>query len=60
MNTLNRHLETQQWNRLQDHQNRNRTAPPRQQRRGATDCSANALPAAERRRLEAEYGRRVL
>ncbi|MGE4323171.1 MAG: hypothetical protein AB7E60_09105 [Sphingobium sp.] len=65
-NTLNRHLEHQQWQRVQDHQNRSRTMKARD-RDAARDarqapsraCSADALPAADRRRMEAEYVRRA-
>lgn len=59
MNTLNRHLEMQQWQRVQDHQNRNRTSPSRQQRRAASECTTAALPAEARRQMEAEYSRRL-
>lgn len=65
-NTLNRHLEQQQWQRLQDHQNQSRQMDARDRdtsqaarRTPPQACSADALPAADRRRLEAEYVRRV-
>ena len=65
-NTLGRHLEHQQWQRLQDHQNQSRGMPPRerQSKDKAQDtspqkCSAEALPAPERRRIETEYVKRV-
>ncbi len=61
MNTLNRHLEHQQWQRLQDHQNRARSQRPRsgERSRARPRCSADSLPSAERRRLEREYARRL-
>ena len=59
MNVLDRHLQHQQSVRVQDHQNRMRMGdPPRRQQRDASGCSADALPAEERRALETEYGRR--
>ncbi len=56
LNTLSRHLEHQQATRVQDHQNRMRQGDtvrraPQQDR----NCSADALPAADRRALETEY-----
>lgn len=58
MNTLGRHLDHQQQQRVQDHQNRMRSAPPG--RRGEAlvperQCSADALPPQERARIEARY-----
>lgn len=65
-NTLNRHLEHQQWQRVQDHQNANRRMKPGDRNDGAgrrhgqaQACSADALPAADRRHMEAEYVRRA-
>ena len=65
-NTLDRHLQHQQWQRVQDHQNQTRRMSPRERtgRDSVRDssselCSADALPAEERRRMEAEYVRRV-
>ncbi len=56
-NTLDRHLDSQRWNRLQDHQNRKRMGPNRkvQKRQQATRprCSADSMPRAERQRIEA-------
>lgn len=63
MNTLNRHLEHQQWQRVQDHQNRARTGgmkrKPPVSRSAKASCTADALPVARRRMLEAEYARRA-
>ncbi len=63
LNTLNRHLEHQQWQRSQDHQNRARSQRPGprsgENRTVRPRCSADALPPAERRRLEIEYARRA-
>ncbi|MCW2365124.1 hypothetical protein M2333_002288 [Sphingobium sp. B11D3B] len=65
-NTLDRHLEHQQWQRLQDHQNQSRTMSPGDKKAAQASskpqlqtCSADALPAADRRHLEAEYVRRA-
>ncbi len=62
-NTLNRHLEHQQWQRLQDHQMESRKMDVRRQktavRAQSQACSADALPAADRRRMEADYMRRL-
>ncbi len=65
-NTLDRHLEHQQWQRLQDHQNQSRSMKPRDRTAAQSSskpqlqtCSADALPAADRRRLEADYVRRA-
>ena len=64
LNTLDRHLEHQQWQRLQDHQNRSRTMPPRKgtvspQRQKLQACSEAHVPKAAYRRMEAEYHRKV-
>lgn len=65
-NTLNRHLEHQQWQRLQDHQNQTRrmnartpAAADTKRTTGAQSCSADALPAADLRQMEAEYVQRA-
>lgn len=66
MNTLSRHLEHQQSMRVQDHQNRIRSpdSPPRRGDRAVSEsqstvatpeCTADALPAAERRALETRF-----
>ena len=61
MNTIGRHLEMQQWQRLQDHQNRNRTASPRHRTERPQSqrarCSANSIPAAERQAVQAQAER---
>ncbi|MEO4001641.1 hypothetical protein [Mesorhizobium sp. CAU 1732] len=70
MNTLGRHLENQQWQRLQDHQNRNRTMKPSRnsrenrpsqsrQRAALPACSIDLVSSRDRRRMEAEYNRIV-
>lgn len=64
LNTLDRHLEQQQWQRLQDHQNRSRTMPPRKgrvpaQRQALQACNENHVPKPAYRRMEAEYQRRL-
>lgn len=59
LNTLQRHLEHQQAVRVQDHQNRMRQGgPTRRAERDDRACSADALPAADRRAMEGEYARR--
>lgn len=56
-NTLDRHLDSQRWNRLQDHQNRKRMGPKRtirkRQQAAQPRCSADSMPRAERQRIEA-------
>ncbi|TBU94669.1 hypothetical protein [Phytopseudomonas dryadis] len=65
MNTLDRHLDTQRWNRLQDHQNSQRTKPaprkntPTNRKASKPACSADSMPPAERRRMEAQ-ARRIM
>lgn len=64
-NALDRHLQHQQWTRVQNHQMApatpaSQTAPASRGNRAQADasaCSAEALPAADRRRMEAEYHR---
>lgn len=53
MNTLDRHLEHQRWQRLQDHQSRMRSPNPRG--RVAQSCSIETLPASDKRRLADGY-----
>lgn len=66
MNTLTRHLEHQQSVRVQDHQNRMRAPDPaprwndrpaseRQPTVATPECSADALPPAERSAMEARF-----
>lgn len=63
MNTLDRHLEHQRWQRLQDHQNRSRTMKPKspnaKKARGLARCTENHVPRAEYRRMKAEYDRKL-
>lgn len=64
LNTLDRHLEQQSWQRLQDHQNRSRRMPPRKaavprQTNKLQACSEAHVPDAAYRQIEAEYRRKV-
>ncbi|KAA0970709.1 hypothetical protein FPY71_09490 [Aureimonas fodinaquatilis] len=59
LNTLDRHLDSQRWNRLQDHQNQTRTMGPRSQQtrpsKNLAKCTENHVPRGDYRRMEAEY-----
>lgn len=64
LNTLNRHLEHQQWQRLQDHQNRSRSMPPRKRGSSAERprlpaCTQDHVPRSVYKQMEAEYHRKV-
>ena len=63
LNTLDRHLQHQQWQRVQEHQNRMRAPDPKKKPRArasrVSSCSPDAMPAAEKRALNAEYARRA-
>lgn len=58
LGVLDRHLQHQQQTRVQDHQNRMRSGPVnRRAQPTAADrqCSAEALPSADRTRIEVRY-----
>lgn len=63
LNVLDRHLEHQRWQRLQDHQTRSRTMKARKplsgQASGLARCTEDHVPRPDYRRMEAEYGRRL-
>jgi len=64
LNTLDRHLEQQQWQRLQDHQNQSRTMPARKGRPSARRqvlqaCNEDHVPRPAYRRMKAEYQRKL-
>lgn len=63
LNVLDRHLEHQRWQRLQDHQTRSRTMqaknPNLAKASGLPRCTEDHVPRAEYRRMEAEYGRKA-
>lgn len=58
LGVLDRHLQHQQQTRVQDHQNRMRSGPVSPRAQTSTthrQCSADALPASERARMETRY-----
>ncbi len=62
MNTLDRHLEHQQSTRVQDHQNRMRSAQngaPKSKSRTVPRCTEQHVPKADYERLKAQYRQMV-